>query len=112
MRLIKRGGVIAFGMFLALTITPPISAIGASGTAVAPAPVKAPGPVTKKTDSPKWSISIGTEILDGDTTYQIGYPITMDGQTYEGYFPFSELKWPLDLLHPHRLVASGKSMLL
>jgi len=98
MQLIKRGGAITFGMFLALTITSPITAIGASGPAVAPALVKAPAPVTKKTDSPKWSISIGTEILDGDTTYQIGYPITMNGQTYEGYFPFSELKWPLDVV--------------
>jgi outer membrane protease len=44
------------------------------------------------------TISVGTEILDGDTTYKIGYPVTMDGVTTEGYFPFSELKWPLDVV--------------
>lgn len=57
----------------------------------------ASGPATKTENIAKCTISIGTEILDGDTTYQIGYPITMDGVTYEGYFPFSELEWPLDV---------------
>lgn len=57
-----------------------------------------PGPETKTENIPKYTISIGTEILDGDTTYQIGYPVTMDGVTTEGYFPFSELKWPLDII--------------
>lgn len=44
-----------------------------------------------------FSVSLLTEVMSGDTTYQIGYPITMpDGSKYYGYFPFSELKWPLD----------------
>lgn len=42
-------------------------------------------------------ISIGTELMGGHTTYRIGYPVTIiGGPTEEGYFPFSELKWPLD----------------
>lgn len=43
-------------------------------------------------------IIIGTEKMFGNTTYQIGYPVTdPDGTTYAGYFPFSELEWPLDI---------------
>lgn len=57
----------------------------------------AAGPETTTENIVKTTISIGTEILDGDTTYRIGYPITTNGITYEGYFPFSELKWPLDV---------------
>jgi hypothetical protein len=44
-------------------------------------------------------ITIGTEKMLGNTVYQIGYPATEpDGTTYVGYFPFSELEWPLDIL--------------
>ncbi len=56
------------------------------------------GPVVTKENTPKYTISIGTEILDGDTTYQIGYPVTMNGVRSTGYFPFSELEWPLDVV--------------
>lgn len=100
MQLVKKSSAIALGMFLALTITHSISAIGAPDPVTTTNSPKwsAPGPVTTTTNGPNWSISIGTEILDGDTTYQIGYPITMDGVTYDGYFPFSELKWPLDVV--------------
>ncbi len=86
MRLIKRSGVLVSGLCLSLVI-------GHSALAA-----KAPGPMTITTNKAKATISIGTEILDGDTTYRIGFPVTMDGQTYEGYFPFSELKWPLDVV--------------
>ncbi|MBM3163018.1 MAG: hypothetical protein FJZ79_06825 [Chlorobi bacterium] len=42
-------------------------------------------------------VSIGAEWMGGHTTYRIGYPVTIiGGPTEEGYFPFSELKWPLD----------------
>ncbi len=45
-----------------------------------------------------FSIAIGTERMSGNTTYQIGYPITApNGTKYDGYFPFSELEWPLDV---------------
>ena len=57
-----------------------------------------PGPVTTIENQASSSIHIGTEIMDGDTTYQIGYPVTIDGVRMEGYFPFSELKWPLDIV--------------
>ncbi len=54
-------------------------------------------PETTVTEKPKYKISIGTEILDGDTTYQIGYPVIYsDGSRADGYFPFSELSFPLD----------------
>ncbi len=39
----------------------------------------------------------GIESWDGDITYQIGFPVSLsDGSTETGYFPFSELKFPLD----------------
>ena len=43
-------------------------------------------------------ITLGTEMMSGDTTYSIGGPITYyDGSSEQGYFPFSELEWPLDI---------------
>jgi outer membrane protease len=45
-----------------------------------------------------FEIALGTEMMSGNTTYSIGYPITeVGGGTDEGYFPFSELEWPLDI---------------
>jgi outer membrane protease len=45
-----------------------------------------------------FNIAIGTEIMSGNTTYQIGYPFTApNGTQYAGYFPFSKLEWPLDM---------------
>lgn len=39
----------------------------------------------------------GVEAWAGDITYRIGYPvIDSSGQRYYGYFPFSELEFPLD----------------
>ena len=44
-----------------------------------------------------FNIAIGTEIMSGNTTYQIGYPVTLpSGTQLAGYFPFSKLEWPLD----------------
>jgi outer membrane protease len=41
----------------------------------------------------------GVESWSGDNTYQIGFPVTDSfGNLYEGYFPFSELKFPLDVV--------------
>ena len=45
-----------------------------------------------------YELSVGTEMMAGDTTYQIGFPIVSPtGVVYEGYFPISELAWPLDV---------------
>ena len=45
-----------------------------------------------------FDIAIGTERMSGNTTYQIGYPVTLpNGTQYAGYFPISELEWPLDI---------------
>jgi len=45
-----------------------------------------------------FSIAISTEIMWGNTTYQIGFPATgPDGTLYGGYFPISKLEWPLDI---------------
>jgi len=45
-----------------------------------------------------FNIAIGAERMSGNTTYQIGYPLTApDGTQYAGYFPFSQLEWPLDI---------------
>lgn len=46
----------------------------------------------------RFFISAGLETMDGETTYSIGFPITLpNGVTYGGYFPISELQWPLDI---------------
>lgn len=45
-----------------------------------------------------FNIAIGAERMSGNTTYQIGYPVTdPNGIRYAGYFPFSKLEWPLDI---------------
>jgi outer membrane protease len=58
-----------------------------------------PGTQDGNTDKPKaFDISIGTELMSGDTTYSIGFPVTFpDGSSVNGYFPFSQLEWPLDI---------------
>ena len=44
-----------------------------------------------------FNIAIGTEIMSGNTTYQIGFPVTLpNGTQSTGYFPFSKLEWPLN----------------
>ena len=46
----------------------------------------------------EFEISAGVGMLNGDTTYRIGYPVhRVNFGTDEGYFPFSELKFPLDV---------------
>ena len=45
-----------------------------------------------------FDISIGTELMSGDTTYSIGgATILADGTSGTLHFPISELKWPLDI---------------
>lgn len=47
---------------------------------------------------PGFSIGLGTGKMAGETIYQIGFPaVAPTGERYTGYFPFSELEWPLDL---------------
>ena len=46
----------------------------------------------------KFNIAIGPERMYGHTTYKIGYPATNpNGSKESGYFPFSQLEWPLDI---------------
>ncbi|MBC8461178.1 MAG: omptin family outer membrane protease [Deltaproteobacteria bacterium] len=46
----------------------------------------------------EFEISAGVGMLNGDMTYRIGYPVHwVNFGTDEGYFPFSELKFPLDV---------------
>ena len=46
----------------------------------------------------EFEISAGVGMLNGYTTYRIGYPVHwVNFGTDEGYFPFSELKFPLDV---------------
>lgn len=53
-----------------------------------------------KANKAAYSLSLGTEMMTGDTTYQIGDPVTLPsgitGDVY-GHFPFSQLEWPLDI---------------
>jgi hypothetical protein len=45
-----------------------------------------------------FNIAIGTEKMSGNTTYQIGFPITLpNGTQLSGHFPFSKLEWPLEI---------------
>jgi outer membrane protease len=45
-----------------------------------------------------FNIAVGAERMSGNTTYQIGFPLTdPNGVRYTGYFPFSQLEWPLDI---------------
>lgn len=62
-----------------------------------------------------FDVSIGTELMSGDTTYGIGGPVTYPDGTPAGqslqHFPFSELEWPLDtwLAHLDATVHVGSS---
>jgi len=54
-------------------------------------------PSEKSSNTFSICVDTGIENMTGDTTYAIGYPVTvLGGGTYDGYFPFSQLKWPLD----------------
>jgi len=44
-----------------------------------------------------FDVTAGIVKLSGDTTYRIGYPFSDVSGTYEGYFPFSQLEFPLDV---------------
>ena len=44
----------------------------------------------------EFSMDAGIEAWGGDITYQIGYPVSDARGVYSGYFPFSELSFPLD----------------
>lgn len=49
-------------------------------------------------DTDKFDITAGIVKLSGDTTYRIGYPVNwVYFEAEEGYFPFSELEFPLDV---------------
>ena len=66
-----------------------------AGTAQAATTVPSPAVLDKPV---QFTLAVGAERMEGDTTYQIGYPITSpSGVTFDGYFPFSELEWPLDI---------------
>lgn len=66
-----------------------------AGTTMAAAPAPSPAALDKPV---RFSLDLGIEKMAGDTTYQIGFPLTTpDGLTIDGYFPFSELEWPLDV---------------
>ncbi|MBA3007068.1 MAG: omptin family outer membrane protease [Proteobacteria bacterium] len=57
-----------------------------------------PEPVTITTGQAKAEIMLGIESWSGDNTYQIGYPVHwFDGVVENGYFPFSQLEFPLDI---------------
>lgn len=76
------------------------AATAAAATAVGPTSTSTTAvsaPVTT-VNKATYTLSLGTELMEGDTTYQIGYPITMpNGAVIDGYFPISELEWPLDI---------------
>lgn len=69
-----------------------------AGTAVQSPPTSITiQPVQQLQGEPEFWIHAGVELWSGDNTYQIGFPVTdAFGNRNEGYFPFSELKFPLD----------------
>jgi outer membrane protease len=69
-------------------------AVLGAGAGPASRPVQAPA---TSANTANYSLSIGPELMSGDTTYRIGYPaVDAAGVVYHGYFPVSELVWPLD----------------
>ncbi|MDH3348042.1 MAG: omptin family outer membrane protease [Desulfobulbaceae bacterium] len=54
-------------------------------------------PVVKVEGQIQTWLNVGMETMTGHTTYQIGYPaVDRNGLGQDGYFPFSELEFPLD----------------
>lgn len=54
-------------------------------------------PLQQVQGEPQAWLHVGVESLSGDNTYQIGLPVTDSfGNVYQGHFPISELKFPLD----------------
>lgn len=54
-------------------------------------------PVTVTSGLAKAELMLGVESWSGENTYQAGYPVHwFDGIVENGYFPFSQLKFPLD----------------
>jgi len=50
------------------------------------------------THAANFDVTAGVAKFSGDTTYRIGYPVDfVNFGTYEGYFPFSQLEFPLDV---------------
>lgn len=45
-----------------------------------------------------FDIALGVERMEGNTAFEIGFPVTdPDGTRHGGFFPFSRLEWPLDM---------------
>ena len=84
----KNHKTIAFGLILGF-LSPGL--VFAAGESAGTQTNKSAGPV-------EFDLSIGTELMSGDTTYSIGGPIVYpDGSVVNAYFPFSQLEWPLDI---------------
>ena len=93
-------------IFSRLTTTLAVAAIFVSGNAFAGAPIHSGRTdihvqpvVTVEGEAEVW-LHAGIEAWDGDITYQIGYPASLaNGMVENGYFPFSELKFPLGCVY-------------
>lgn len=94
----NRIAAIGLGMVLVAGAGPAAAADGVVlGAGAGPMSALPPAPATAA-NTAGYSLSIGTELMSGDTTYQIGYPaVDAAGVVYQGYFPISELAWPLDV---------------
>lgn len=81
-------------------IPPPTSTvIPPPASSVQPAPTSITAqPVQEVHGAPEFQVHAGIEAWSGENTYKIGFPVTdVFGNHYDGYFPFSELKFPLDV---------------
>ncbi len=93
----RNGLLLVAGALLTLAAAPQALA---AGTAAAPAvgsKAIAVQPMTTVEGGVKSWVSLGIEQWSGETMYQIGYPVAFDGGVENGYFPFSELEFPLDV---------------
>ncbi len=69
-----------------------------SGPMTARAAVPQDRAVVETAPSVNLNIALGAELMSGSTTFSIGGPVTYyDGSSEQGYFPWSELEWPLDI---------------
>ncbi|MBB5347462.1 omptin family outer membrane protease [Desulfoprunum benzoelyticum] len=99
MQMLTNNRIIAFGLGVIMaagagTATASDGAVLGAGAGPVSSPAQAP---VTSANTANYSLSIGPELMSGDTTYRIGYPVVDPaGVVYQGYFPLSELVWPLD----------------
>jgi outer membrane protease len=89
--------IVGLGMVLTTAVTAhsaaPVSTTQGVGATDAASPVQ-----TTTDNHARYDLSVGAELMNGDITHQIGFPVVEpNGIVYFGHFPVSELAYPLDV---------------